>query len=97
MARRGKRRGRLAVLVLGWAFVVLGLAGLVLPILQGILFLLVGLFLLGRSSPRVRLVRMRLRRRHPEWAARFDEAEGRARRLARRVMGQGNRGREGDG
>lgn len=97
MAWRGKRWGRLAVMVLGWGFIVLGLLGLVLPVLQGILFLLVGLYLLGRSSPRARLVRLRLRRRYPEWAGRFDEAEGRARRMVRRWTQRAKRGLTGDG
>jgi uncharacterized membrane protein YbaN (DUF454 family) len=30
---------RVAMLVVGWAFILLGIAGLFLPVLQGILFL----------------------------------------------------------
>ena len=37
----------IAVKVAGWAFILLGIAGLFLPILQGILFLLIGLTLLS--------------------------------------------------
>lgn len=103
MAWRGGNRWRRPVMqALGWGFVVLGLAGLVLPILQGVLFLLIGLAILGRHSPRMRLLRLRLRRRHPEWAARFDEADRRARRLIERIKrkagsGRSGRGTEGDG
>ena len=39
---------------LGWFFIVLGIAGLVLPFLQGILFLVVGLILLSRELEWVR-------------------------------------------
>lgn len=38
---------RLAVIGLGWGFIVLGIAGLFLPVLQGILFLCVGLIILS--------------------------------------------------
>ncbi|HEX7006430.1 MAG TPA: hypothetical protein VF274_04785 [Alphaproteobacteria bacterium] len=74
----------------GWAFVVLGVLGLFLPVLQGILFLLIGLFLLSAVSPRIRLLRQRLRRRararYPEWTGKFEEAEIRANRWMRRVV-----------
>jgi uncharacterized membrane protein YbaN (DUF454 family) len=38
---------RVLLEVCGWGFIVLGIAGLFLPILQGILFLLVGLTILS--------------------------------------------------
>lgn len=66
---------RWALLVAGWAFVVVGVAGLFLPFLQGVLFLFVGLALLSLASPRVRLLRMRLGARFPAFRA----AEARAR------------------
>src|SRR3546814_5699984 len=52
---------RFLILGFGWAFVLLGFAGLFLPFLQGILFLLVGLYLLSLESARARLLRPRLR------------------------------------
>ena len=48
MARRTRS---LIIQGLGWIFMVLGVLGLVLPILQGILFLAIGMVLL--SSPRL--------------------------------------------
>jgi uncharacterized membrane protein YbaN (DUF454 family) len=66
---------RWALLVAGWLFVVLGVAGLFLPFLQGFLFLFVGLALLSLASPRVRLMRMRVGARFPAFRA----AEERAR------------------
>ena len=73
------RIGKLILLGFGWAFVVLGVLGLFLPILQGILFLLIGVFLLAQVSPRVRLLRQRLRRhlsrRYPHAAETFGKAE----------------------
>ena len=39
---------RMLILSAGWFFVVLGILGIFLPILQGILFLAIGLILLSR-------------------------------------------------
>lgn len=38
---------RIMILFVGWTFILLGIAGLFLPILQGVLFLLVGLMILS--------------------------------------------------
>jgi len=73
---------RALLVVLGWVFVVLGVAGLFLPFLQGILFLLVGVYLLGLGSARARLLRQRARRwlraRYPDPVARVEAVERRA-------------------
>ena len=45
-----RRVKRYAILILGWVFIFLGILGLFLPILQGILFLTIGLILLSRES-----------------------------------------------
>jgi len=48
---------RLLALLLGWSFIVLGVIGLFLPVLQGVLFLLIGLFVLSSEyawAPRTR-------------------------------------------
>ena len=66
----------------------LGALGLFLPILQGILFLAIGLFVLSTVSPRIRLWRRRLRRRYPRWAAAFDQAEAKGRGWLRRIAGR---------
>jgi uncharacterized membrane protein YbaN (DUF454 family) len=50
--RKKLKRG--AVLIAALAFLVLGVVGLVLPFLQGILFLAIGLILLSLLSPRMR-------------------------------------------
>ncbi|HRC76656.1 MAG TPA: hypothetical protein PLO33_13355, partial [Kouleothrix sp.] len=36
--------------VLGWLFIILGVLGLVLPVLQGVLFLVIGVALVGRRN-----------------------------------------------
>jgi hypothetical protein len=55
--------------VLGWLFILLGLIGLVLPILQGVIFLVIGIALVGRRHPLIRYasVYFKLFLRH--WAA----------------------------
>lgn len=57
---------RAFILAVGWMFIVLGIAGLFLPILQGILFLLIGLVLLSYESRSVRRFLAYLRLRYPK-------------------------------
>ncbi len=59
------RLKRIALQVLGWMFLLLGIAGLFLPVLQGILFLLIGLVILSRQYEWARNWMERLRRRYP--------------------------------
>ncbi len=74
---------RMLILGAGWFFVAIGILGIFLPILQGILFLLVGLILLAKSQPRFRLLKQRIKRRYPKYAGIFEEAEKRAASLMR--------------
>jgi|SRR5215471_9841269 len=69
---------RVAVYILGWGFILLGIVGLVLPILQGILFILVGLFLLSSVSPWASRLLDRLRGRFPRIARQLDLAKHKA-------------------
>jgi hypothetical protein len=62
----GSRTKRFVLIGLGWAFVGLGIAGLVLPILQGFLFLAIGLLILSRQSVWVCTRIEKLRQRHPK-------------------------------
>lgn len=90
MTPRHRKRYRPLLLVLAWAFLLLGLAGLVLPVLQGVLFLLVSLYLFGLVTVRGRLLRIRLRRRFPKVAHGLDAAEAWVRRrLYRQPEGRG--------
>ncbi|HET8727731.1 MAG TPA: PGPGW domain-containing protein [Alphaproteobacteria bacterium] len=77
--------------LLGWTFVLLGVAGLFLPFLQGFLFLFVGLIILARVHTWARALVVRSRRRFPAvnrgygYAQRLaDDWRRRARRLFRR-------------
>ena len=62
-ARRRSRWKRVLILVSGWFFIVLGILGLFLPILQGILFLAIGSYLLSLESPWVRQKMLQMQRR----------------------------------
>lgn len=86
--RRRARWKRLLILIVGWAFIVLGVLGLFLPILQGILFLAIGSYLLSLESPWVRRKMLLLQRRYPKLGATLEEARRRAAGYARRILGR---------
>lgn len=56
---------RILILSLGWVLVLFGVVGLFLPFLQGILFLLAGLYVLSLESKMARYWLERFRKRHP--------------------------------
>ncbi len=58
------------IISLGWVFIVLGIAGLFLPVLQGILFLLIGLLILSSEYVWAHRLLTRLRERFPKLADR---------------------------
>jgi hypothetical protein len=68
----------LLFVLLGWSFIVLGVIGLFVPVIQGILFLLIGLFVLSSKYSWARRLLHQLRRRFPSLARRSDEAARRA-------------------
>lgn len=79
------RLKRAAIHVIGWGFILLGILGLFLPILQGFLFLLVGLFVLSSVSPWAERLLHKLRRRFPKTSKKFDEAKAKASRVQTRL------------
>ena len=68
----------ISIKLAGWGFILLGILGLFLPILQGILFLLVGLFLLSEESPWAKRMLDKLKERFPNVSRKFDEAKAKA-------------------
>ena len=64
---------RVVVLVIGWLLIALGIVGLFLPILQGVLFILLGLAVLSRESRTARLWLQRGRRRYPKADAKLKQ------------------------
>jgi uncharacterized membrane protein YbaN (DUF454 family) len=65
---------RLLKLVFGWFFLVLGVLGLFLPILQGVLFIAIGLAVLAPEQEWAHQLLMWLRRRFPAFAVVCDHA-----------------------
>jgi uncharacterized membrane protein YbaN (DUF454 family) len=79
MARIGWQHLKpILVQALGYTFLVLGVLGMFLPILQGFLFLFIGLIILARHAPWARRLLDRIRQHHPK----FDEAITKAERKA---------------
>lgn len=57
---------RILVLITGGGFMLLGIVGLVLPFLQGVLFILIGLMILSSQYAWARLLLLKLRKRFPK-------------------------------
>ena len=76
---------RMVVLAAGCTLVVLGTVGLVLPVLQGVLLILLGLYVLSRESRTARRLHEQLLARHPGLRSAVERAKARLRRLQRRL------------
>ncbi len=63
----------IAILVLGWTFIGLGIIGLFLPVLQGILFIMIGLAILSSRSATVQRFLKYLENRYPQY---YERVEG---------------------
>ncbi len=79
---------RVLVLMVGWVFILLGIVGLFLPILQGILFLLIGLFILSSEYIWAHNLLARLRARYPRLSALAHQAKERAERWMGKISGR---------
>ena len=67
---------RVVALIAGWSFILLGIVGLFLPILQGGLFLLIGLIILSSEYVWAHQLLTKLRERFPKIGRTADEAAG---------------------
>jgi predicted house-cleaning NTP pyrophosphatase (Maf/HAM1 superfamily) len=79
------RLKRITIYIVGWGFIVFGILGIFLPILQGVLFILVGLSILSSVSPRAARLLDRIRRRFPRISNKFDQAKTRAKAVQARI------------
>ena len=70
-----KTLNRILVLALGWGLVLLGIVGLFVPILQGILLILLGLWVLSRESHWARRSLWKMRLRFPNADRRMRELQ----------------------
>lgn len=76
---------RLLRFIFGTVFIVLGILGLFLPILQGFLFLGVGLLILAPESRRLQRLKHRLEIRFPRIFGKAHDLTERLRRLVHRL------------
>lgn len=65
---------RVAMIVVGWLFILLGIVGLFLPVMQGILFILIGLTILSTEYVWAHHLLTKLRARFPKIAGYSDLA-----------------------
>jgi uncharacterized membrane protein YbaN (DUF454 family) len=78
----------LIVQLVGWAFIVLGILGLFLPVLQGILFILIGLIILSTEYQWAHRLLEKVKTRFPSAARRSHEASEKAKAWLRRLRRQ---------
>ncbi|MGI9504024.1 MAG: PGPGW domain-containing protein [Geminicoccaceae bacterium] len=64
-----------ALQALGYFFLVLGIIGLVVPVLQGILFISIGLIVLAKTAPWAERLLTRFREKYPDAGRLIDKAE----------------------
>ncbi len=82
-----RRLKRIVILIVGWAFILLGIAGLFLPILQGVLFILIGLIILSSEYVWAHHLLKRIKERFPKLGHIADEATEKAKSWTRRLIG----------
>ena len=82
------RTKRILVLILGWGFILLGIVGLFLPILQGVLFILIGLIILSSEYVWAHHLLNKLKQRFPRLGRTADPASAKAAAWLQRLSGQ---------
>ncbi len=75
---------RIGILIIGWFFVGLGVVGLFLPVLQGVLFIMIGLVILSSRSEIVKRWLKHLEERHPHHHERMEKWRERMRHWFKR-------------
>jgi uncharacterized membrane protein YbaN (DUF454 family) len=80
---------RILVLIAGWGFILLGIVGLFLPILQGVLSLLIGLIILSSEYAWAHHLLTKVKQRFPRIGRTADQASAKATAWLRRISGQG--------
>jgi len=70
---------KLGLLIIGWLFIVLGILGLFIPILQGILFIMIGLAILSSRSEMIKRFLKHLEKRYPRHHERIETWEKKVR------------------
>ncbi len=71
---------RIGLLIIGWFFIVLGILGLFLPVLQGILFILIGLAILSSRSETIKRLLKHLEECYPQYHEKIEAWKERLRK-----------------
>jgi uncharacterized membrane protein YbaN (DUF454 family) len=77
---------RALLLVLGWGFVLVGIAGLFLPILQGVLMILIGLFILSSEYVWAHHLLQKMKARYPKLSGKLEQAKEKSTEWMRRAF-----------
>lgn len=77
---------RALLLVLGWGFVLVGIAGLFLPVLQGVLMILIGLFILSTEYVWAHHLLEKMKARYPKLAGTLEHAKHKGAEWMRRIF-----------
>ena len=77
---------RIGILLAGWTFILFGVVGLILPILHGTLFLLIGLAILSSEYVWAHRLLSKIRNRFPSVTARLEQATTAAHEWIRKVF-----------
>ncbi len=80
---------RALLLVLGWGFVLVGIAGLFLPVLQGVLMILIGLFILSSEYVWAHHLLQKLKGRYPKLAGKAEQAKDKSAEWMRKIFRRG--------
>ncbi len=92
MARaRRQRMKNIALQIIGYLFLVLGVLGLFLPFLQGFLFIVIGLLILAKQAPWAHNLLQRFRDQHPRAGELIDRAEIKMAEWWQRIVSCGRR------
>jgi uncharacterized protein len=76
---------QISILIAGWSFLLLGIVGLILPFLQGVLFILVGLIILSSQYDWARQLLGKLRERFPKISCVSHEVAAKATAWLKRI------------
>ena len=69
---------KLALLLIGWGFILAGMVGMILPVLPGIVFMLIGLLILSSEYVWASNLLQKIRTRFPAMSSRLNEAATKA-------------------
>lgn len=91
-----KKLKRILILIVGWIFILVGIAGLFLPVIQGILCLVIGLLILSTEYVWAHKLLLKLKTRFPKIAHASEEAAHKAEKWFHRIFHHGTAASKND-